>query len=155
MPAGRPPKPTQLKILHGNPGKRRLPENEPQPTTEIPEPPEWLSDEARACWDRVTVELKAMGILHKADQETLVMYCEAWDAYVEAWRAVQQHGMIAYSESGSVYQHPAVGIKNKAAAMVLKMAQEFGLTPSARTRVKVMEKEKEDEFESLLRERSG
>ena len=36
------PEPTALKILAGNPGKRKLPENEPQPQG-TPICPAWLS----------------------------------------------------------------------------------------------------------------
>ena len=41
---GRKPTPTILKRLQGNPGKRPLPANEPQPTLEdeLPPPPDWL-----------------------------------------------------------------------------------------------------------------
>ena len=41
MKAGQRPMPTALKLLRGNPGKQRLPANEPQPeqTIEVPDPP--------------------------------------------------------------------------------------------------------------------
>ena len=40
---GRPPKPTYLKVLEGNPGKRPLNENEPKPKPSAPKCPAWLS----------------------------------------------------------------------------------------------------------------
>lgn len=45
MRAGRPPKPTRLKILAGNPGKRELNPDEPDPVLlEDLTAPEWLDD---------------------------------------------------------------------------------------------------------------
>lgn len=37
--AGRRPKPTHLKVVTGNPGKRKFNDKEPQPAREIPSPP--------------------------------------------------------------------------------------------------------------------
>ena len=37
---GRKPKPTALKLLEGNPSRRALNKNEPQPPTSIPECPD-------------------------------------------------------------------------------------------------------------------
>lgn len=49
--AGRRPKPTHLKVVTGNPGKRKLNDKEPTPAREIPSPPEHLSD-----WGKVARE---------------------------------------------------------------------------------------------------
>ncbi len=48
----RKPTPTRLKLLGGNPGKRPLNLDEPQPEPTLPEPPAHLSDEAKAEWGR-------------------------------------------------------------------------------------------------------
>src|SRR5688572_21911457 len=47
---GRKPKPTWLKIMTGNPGKRPLNDAEPQPEGLLGEPPEWLTDAQKAAW---------------------------------------------------------------------------------------------------------
>ena len=44
---GRKPKPTALKVLEGNPGKRPLNENEPKPENKAPRCPSWLEQEAK------------------------------------------------------------------------------------------------------------
>lgn len=74
---GRKPVPTQLKILAGNPGKRALPENEPEFDNEIPQLPDWLAGEALAAWHRLMPELHAVGIVAEAYRGPLVAYCEA------------------------------------------------------------------------------
>ena len=48
--AGRKPKPTSLKVLEGNPGKRQLNPNEPKPDASVPKCPAWLSKEAKREW---------------------------------------------------------------------------------------------------------
>ena len=39
---GRKPTPTALKVLEGNPGKRKLNDNEPRPDKKAPSCPKWL-----------------------------------------------------------------------------------------------------------------
>ena len=48
--AGRKPKPTAIKELEGNPGKRKLNKKEPKPEKGMPVCPEWLLPEAKAEW---------------------------------------------------------------------------------------------------------
>lgn len=47
--AGRKPKPTALKKLEGNPGKRKLNTKEPIPAKGMLNCPEWLLPEAKEC----------------------------------------------------------------------------------------------------------
>ena len=50
--AGRKPKPTAIKKLEGNPGKRKLNTKEPIPAKGMPNCPEWLMPEAKKEWER-------------------------------------------------------------------------------------------------------
>ena len=54
MQPGVRPKPTVLKVLNGNPGKRPLNENEPQFSKKIPDCPKYIQDDgiAYAEWNR-------------------------------------------------------------------------------------------------------
>jgi phage terminase small subunit len=54
---GRPPKPTALKVLEGNPGKRPLNQNEPKPEKKAPNCPSWLLPDAKKEWRRLSKEL--------------------------------------------------------------------------------------------------
>lgn len=67
--AGRRPKSTKLKLLQGNPGKRPLNENEPQPKTGIPTMPKWLKPFKVAVkeWKRESKILDDMGIMTVAE----------------------------------------------------------------------------------------
>ena len=62
---GRKPKPTAVKVLEGNPGKRPLNMYEPVPERRAPECPSWLNDEAKAEWDRLADKMVNLGTLQK------------------------------------------------------------------------------------------
>ena len=55
--AGRKPKPTALKKLESNPGKRKLNTKEPVPAKGMPECPKWLLPEAKEEWKRLCKKL--------------------------------------------------------------------------------------------------
>ena len=65
---GRKPKPTAMKLLEGNPGKRPLNVHEPIPPKGTVKCPAWLLPEAKKEWKRLAPALEAMGVLTMADQ---------------------------------------------------------------------------------------
>jgi len=145
------PKPTALKELEGNPGKRALPKNEPKPELGIPDMPEWLPEDAKAEWQRVAPELVKLGLLAKIDGSSLAAYCEAFARWKQAVEIMAKEGVTFVTAGGYTAQHPAVGIANKAKADMLRFGREFGLTPSARGRMSLPgEPEAADPMEQLL-----
>lgn len=132
-------KPTKLNKLQGNPGRRPLNQREPQPSPleRKPTAPRWLSHAAKLQWKRLVTPLYECGLLTQVDQLALAMLCEAYATYQDARLLVEQEGMIAISEKGSPYLHPAVGIMNSSRRELLTWAREFGMTPSARTRIEI------------------
>lgn len=97
-----------------------------------PEPPEWLSTEARAEWDRVVPELEALDLLKTADRAMLIAYCETWDMYMTAVLKVRAEGMtIVNPDSGLEKKHPVLAVVTEMAGLLRGFAREFGLTPSA------------------------
>ena len=64
---GRKPKPTVLKALEGNPGKRALNMNEPNPPKKAPRCPSWLEQEAKKEWRRMGKLLEVTGVLTEMD----------------------------------------------------------------------------------------
>jgi P27 family predicted phage terminase small subunit len=139
---GRKPKPTELKLLAGNPGGHRSNESEPQFTAGAPDPPEWLSPAARAEWDRVAPELARLGLLARVDLAALAAYCQCYAHYVEAERFIQEHGLtLAIRDDKGVLKSvqpvPEVGISLKMLDKIRQFAAEFGFSPSARGRIEV------------------
>ena len=81
---GRKPKPTSLKILEGNPGKRPLPKNEIQPKKKAPRCPSWLEEDAKKEWKRMGKVLEGLGLLTDMDMMAFAGYCQAYARWKEA-----------------------------------------------------------------------
>jgi len=87
---GRKPKPTVLKALAGNPGKRAINRSEPAIPNGIPDCPSFLDDEAKAEWFRVASILNQMGLLTRADRSALAAYCTCYSRWVSAEAEVRK-----------------------------------------------------------------
>jgi phage terminase small subunit len=85
---GRKPMPTHLKLLRGNPGKQRLPQNEVKPAlpAQVPEPPAFLDGYAKEEWHRISGELYNMNMLTLVDINPLAAYCHAY----ATWRTAAE-----------------------------------------------------------------
>ena len=104
---GRKPKPTILRVLEGNPGKRPLNDCEPTPPVCEPQRPDWLDEEAQAEWSRIVPELHEMGLLARADRAAMAAYCTAWSRWVQAEALVKKFGPIVKSpEKGFPMKSP-------------------------------------------------
>lgn len=129
----------------------------PEPPKGRPEPPKPLDDEAQAEWDRMIVRLELMGVLTVVDDAVLYQHCRLF-AETEAI-AVSQAETAA---SIKIVEENLAGLKKEELVAVFqeitklrqiearyttqvrqgRMAQrqylaEFGLTLSARSRVKL------------------
>ena len=149
---GRKPKPTAIKLLEGNPGCRPLYRAEPKPTG-VPVCPDWLEDEAKAEWERMGGILADMGVLTEVDTMAFAGYCQAYARWKEAEEFISQHGSIIRTPNGYLQQVPQVSIAQTNLKIMLKFCEEFGLTPSARSRISANKSTEEttDEMEKLLR----
>lgn len=132
---GPPPKPTKLKLLAGNPGKRPLNAHEPDPAVEVPEIPAHLTAAARQEWQRVAGELEALGLLTRIDRASLAGYCQAWARWIEAEEQLAKFGLIVKAPSGYPMPSPFLAIANKALEQINRFSSEFGMTPASRTRI--------------------
>ena len=132
---GRKPKPTALKILEGNPGKRPLNENEPIPPKGNIKCPSWLLPEAKKEWKRLAPSLEAMGVLTMADLKAFEGYCQAYARWREAEEFLTHHGSIFKTPSGYVQQVPQVSIAQQNLKIMQSFCSEFGLTPATRARI--------------------
>ena len=138
-----------MKLIKGNPGQahgRKLPENEPQPVVHIPPIPGHLDAYAEEEWNRVCQVLFNVGILTDIDGAALGAYCQSYSR----WRLAEEtlasmaendettKGLLIRTTNGNAIQNPVVGIANKAAADMVRYAAEFGMTPSARSRLSII-----------------
>lgn len=151
--AGRKPIPTELKKLRGNPGKRPLNKKEAKPgkLTRTPPVPEHIQGAARREWRRMARTLKELGLLTEIDLPALEMYCQMYGRWVDAETKVREMGMIVKTNNGNPIQNPYLAIANRAAKDMKALLVEFGMTPSARSRVNVdTGPEEVDEYEQFM-----
>ena len=114
---GRTPKPTAIKQLEGNPGKRRLNANEPKPKAKAPSCPKWLEDDAKKEWRRLAKQMEQLA---------------RWKAAEEF---ISKHGAIVKTPSGYWQQVPQVSIAQQYLKQMGKFCEQFGLTPASRSRI--------------------
>lgn len=143
--SGRRPKPTALKLLQGNPGKRHLNASEPKPPVGEVVKPGALSGTASAVWDEMAPIALAMGTLTTADAASFATFCE-----LEATRRMTalekgREGFTLFlitsitdsagNEHMKVQEHPAIKLERNTAAALRPYYEKFGLEPVGRARI--------------------
>lgn len=131
MPSGRKPTPTVLKQLHGNPGKRALPVDEPEGVGDLWSPPSWFDDQQREQW-HYAVDHAPPGLLTGTDREVLAIWCVACVEHAKAAQEVRKLGQVVKTKDGNAIQNPFMGIMNRQAMVMLKAGSEMGFSPAAR-----------------------
>jgi len=162
------PLPTRIKEIFGNPGKRPLNENEPQPDTlDDFSPPEHIANDELAVrkWEEAVRVLYDMQVMTVADRETLARYCVVWSHWMQSREKCRQLGReIMHYEvdpnrtDGRLrikWAQPAPWAVDEKAARkdLLQLEREFGLTPSSRSQVTIHSNKADDPFEAFLAER--
>jgi|SRR5262252_5715470 len=130
---GRTPTPSALRILTGNPQHRPLTAREPQIEAGAPEPPFPLSAEAAGAWTRMVPILVSAGIATALDSHALALHCETWSR----WRALE----AVLPRDGALTTGGRLDPRFKMWSELLTqwrmLAAELGLTPAARSRLRV------------------
>lgn len=144
------PEPSVISMLKGNPSKKAVNADEPTPeavTGDFPPPPE-LQGKAADVWKDMVKRLSAMRVLTQADIPTLTRYCIEAALYFACYEKVKIAGeeythwepdpnnagkmRIKFTQvapwSTQMHRHHTA---------MLRIEQEFGMTPSSRSQVKV------------------
>lgn len=147
--AGRKPTPTRLKLLAGTARRDRTNEREPEPDRGIPKCPAHFKDRPRDAWKHLAPLLDRMGVLTTADGTALELLCDAYADYRDAREVIRVAGATyttTTQQGDTMYRpRPEVAMRDTAWAKAAKMLVEFGLTPSARSRVSTVEEREDDE----------
>lgn len=144
----RPPKPTHLKIVEGNPGKRALPKNEPKPTGNLANPPTYLDKEEKAEW-RYVLKHAPDGLLKMLDTAVMEVYVTARIQHRKALKQLREEGLTLTTSNGNLITNPLVGVLNRQAEIALKAATQMGFTPVSRARVALDETPEKSGFEQF------
>ena len=160
---GTKPKPVKLKLLEGNPGRRKLNMNEPKPLPIAPECPDWLLDDAKEEWKEMSATLERLGILTSIDKAAFAGYCQSYAKWKKAEEFIKKFGFTykipKKDKDGDVVSifisaFPEVAIARSSLEHVRQFCAEFGLTPSSRGRISLpSNKEDEDPMEKLFNQK--
>jgi P27 family predicted phage terminase small subunit len=148
---GRPPKPTYLKLLNGNPGHRPINHDEPEPDGDLIEPPAILSAPEQAIW-RECIGNAPPGLLRKLDTYVLEQFVRALKIYRDAAAKVNESGAVVAIKGGQWAHNPFLSVMNRQLANMTKLTAELGFSPASRTRVKITGKKKAKSALGKLRE---
>lgn len=117
--------------------------NEPTPSKGKPRCPAWIEDdEVSKAWHRIADLCDDMGVMTRVDGDALGRYCVMWKMWRDALAFVRENGMsyVTKDKDGKpagARAWPQVKIANQLATQLLRLEQEFGLTPAARSRISV------------------
>ena len=129
------PLPTSVKRARGTLQRCRTNPNESAPKPGTPAAPEWLGPDAKREWKRLVPLLAARGLLELLDRAALTGYVSAWGDLAEATRVIAEQGTTCIGARGQLLPHPELRRLEKARQTLRMFAAEFGLSPSARSRV--------------------
>lgn len=141
------PKPTALRLLAGNPGKRPVNLAEPIPDPSAGNPPDWLGDGARRIWFGLAPRMARARLMGDVDETSLGRYCTILARWIECKTLVEQgktHVPIK-NRNGDVVgvkELPAAAEFRRLGPQLTQLEREFGMTPASRTRIR-LENEKD------------
>lgn len=134
------PLPANVHQLRGNPSKLSAEKlrDEVRPEVEVPSCPAHLLPAARREWKRISSELEKLGLVSKIDRAALAVYCQAYARWAQAetkLKGLGEGGLIDETPNGFKQMSVWLQISNRAVEQMHKFLAEFGMTPSARSRV--------------------
>lgn len=141
---GRKPKPVEQRRLEGGREVSHRSPPEPllvagRPAHEFDEPPDDLPLDAKRFWRQTVSRLLEVGMLDLVDDVALRMLATQYARWQQASRVVAQDGHFVRGSVGQLREHPAIRIERESHGLYIKTAEQFGLTPMARTRLGLAE----------------
>lgn len=116
-------------------------------------PPSWLSNEGKIIFRELEEVLSPMGVLTVADSSALELLADSLAQYKECRQFIMDHGTTyeTVNENGTVLTrtYPQVALAAEAWKRAKSMLIEFGLTPSARGKLKIEKQEEPFCFEGF------
>jgi P27 family predicted phage terminase small subunit len=98
--------------------------------------PSWMNKYARILFHELQGHLRALGLLTELDRSAFLMLCQSYGRMREAQETIEREGFSVKGSRGE-RKHPALTVLHQAETFFLKMAGEFGMTPSSRSRISI------------------
>lgn len=168
---GPPPEPSILKYIRGNPSKGKLNDKEPTPdlVDEDVMAPSHVAEVPLALqkWQYAAPILQRMKLLTEADVESLARYCLLWAKWKLAYdKSLQLGDEITHFEPDPNRTDGKLRIKWTQVAPwttqykslgrdLLRLEQEFGLTPASRSQVTIHANTNDDPLAAFVQKRGG
>ena len=148
MKPGPRPKPTNLKKLQGNPGKRRFNKREPKPRASGVELNAMTEREAKFR-DAIAPVLRTANLMTDADVPAFEMMTVHFAIAQEAAELIHRLG-ITTRKDGRGKKRPLLQVLRDNSTAFRAYAVEFGMTPSSRTRISLPQDDHEPSLEEQL-----
>lgn len=157
--------PTKLKLLRGNPGKRAINKEEPEPKVGIPEMPAYLNAFPIAVkeWQRESKILDEMGVLTEADCSALATRCYLASEIQTLALAIEDEGhtieIHSLNKNGQLIETEKPNPKCVQLKALLTehrmLGSLFGLDPSSRTKLKTEPSKKKSKVDNFKRKKKA
>jgi len=131
------PKAPQLKVVDGTFRKDRD-SHGAAVEMGLPDCPVWLPKNAKKYWKKIGPELAKSGLIAKVDSAMFSAHCDSVGKFEEVTRLLAElDDCLEKTPQGFTVQSAMFTVRNKLWDQVKSSAQEFGLSPVARSKVKV------------------
>lgn len=131
------PRPTSIKRALGVRADRINPaEARPEPFACMPPAPEHLDSVGTEVWERLTPSLVAAEILSPWDLDVFAALCDLVSKVRQAGELLSA-GLLTKGRRDGIVTNPAWRVYRDGLAAIRLLAREFGLTPSARSGLRV------------------
>lgn len=138
MAAGRPKKPAQQKVLEGIKLRADRDSHGPDTPIGLPEAPSWLCKNGKKHWQTLGPQLVSMGLISLIDGDLFSLHCDNMAKYaqlMESFPAVDE--WVSTTPNGFQMMSAWISIRGRFQELLIKTGREFGLSPAARSSIKV------------------
>lgn len=115
--------PTALKLVKGTARPGRINKHEPKHKAGLPKCPAWINEEGKKEWKRAGKLLVESGVATHLDFVNFAVFCQMWGEFVDGVKKLEPVS-VAHITQMRLY------------------AIELGMTPSSRSKVSAIEKDK-------------
>ena len=150
---GRKPKPSHIRIVGGKAGHRPINTAEPTFCDHLPEPPAYLTTRAREIFLELRTSIDEMGYASASHVKALSLCAVALEQVEVCTRVIEEQGLTYKTENNFGdelwKERPEAKLRLLAMKQAQSLLSDFGLNPTASTRIVVPGKQKKNAFAGL------